>query len=143
MIRSLAAALCLSTGLATAIVTPLHAQDAVRSKPTAQPVNDATPAPRDTPYPGTIRLEVDATDTTQRIYRVKETIPVAQAGPMTLLMPQWLPGNHAPRGQIEKLAGLTITANGQPVQWVRDPLDVYAFTIDVPQGASEIGRAHV
>ena len=138
MIRSLAAALCLSTGLATAIVTPLHAQDAVRSKPTALPVNDATPAPRDTPYPGTIRLEVDATDTTQRIYRVKETIPVAQAGPMTLLMPQWLPGNHAPRGQIEKLAGLTITANGQPIEWVRDPLDVYAFTIDVPQGASEI-----
>ena len=138
MIRSLAAALCLSTGLATAIVTPLHAQDALRSKPTALPVDDATPAPRDTPYPGTIRLEVDATDTTQRIYRVKETIPVAQAGRMTLLMPEWLPGNHAPRGQIEKLAGLTITANGQPVQWVRDPLDVYAFTIDVPQGATEI-----
>ena len=63
---------------------------------------------------------------------------MAQAGPMTLLMPEWLPGNHAPRGQIEKLAGLTITANGQPVQWVRDPLDVYAFKIDVPQGATEI-----
>lgn len=138
MIRSLAAALCLSTGLATAFASPLLAQDAVRSKPTALPVDDATPAPRDTPYPGTIRLEVDATDTTQRIYRVKETIPVAQAGPMTLLMPEWLPGNHAPRGQIEKLAGLTITANGQPVQWVRDPLDVYAFKIDVPQGATEI-----
>ena len=36
---------------------------------------------------------------------MKETIPVAAAGPMTLLMPQWLPGNHAPRGQIEKLTG--------------------------------------
>jgi len=135
MIRSLAAALCLSS----AIASPLLAQDAIRSKPTALPVNDATPAPSDAPYPGgAIRLEVDATDTVQRIYRVKETIPVAQAGPMTLLMPQWLPGNHAARGQIEKLAGLTFTANGQPVKWVRDPLDVYAFQIDVPQGATEI-----
>jgi predicted metalloprotease with PDZ domain len=135
MIRSLAAALCLSS----AIASPLLAQDAIRSKPTALPVNDATPAPSDAPYPGgAIRLEVDATDTVQRIYRVKETIPVAQAGPMTLLMPQWLPGNHAARGQIEKLAGLTFTANGQPVKWVRDPLDVYAFRIDVPQGATEI-----
>ncbi|WP_031309693.1 M61 family metallopeptidase [Sphingobium sp. C100] len=135
MIRSLAAALCLSS----AIASPLLAQDAIRSKPTALPVNDATPAPSDAPYPGgAIKLEVDATDTVQRIYRVKETIPVAQAGPMTLLMPQWLPGNHAARGQIEKLAGLTFTANGQPVKWVRDPLDVYAFQIDVPQGATEI-----
>jgi len=139
MIRSLAAALFLTTGLSTAIVSPLFAQDAIRSKPTALPVNDATPAPKDVPYPGgTIKLEVDASDTTQRIFRVKETIPVAASGPMTLLMPQWLPGNHAPRGQIEKLTGLTITANGQPVAWKRDPLNVYGFVIDVPQGAREV-----
>ncbi|HEX7875180.1 MAG TPA: peptidase M61, partial [Sphingobium sp.] len=80
MIRSLAAALLLST----VIAGPLIAQDAVRSKPAALPVNDASPAPRDIPYPGgTIRLEVDASDTVQRIFRVKETIPVAASGPMT------------------------------------------------------------
>ncbi len=135
MIRSLAAALCLST----AIAAPSLAQDAIRSKPTALPVDSGAPMPKDTPYPGgTIKLEVDASDTTQRIFRVKETIPVAQAGPMTLLMPEWLPGNHAPRGQIEKLVGLTFTANGQTVEWKRDPLNVYAFKIDVPQGATEV-----
>lgn len=135
MIRSIAAALCLST----AIASPLFAQDAIRSKPTALPVDNAAPAPKDIPYPGgTIRLEVDATDTTQRIFRVKETIPVAAPGPLTLMMPAWLPGNHAPRGQIEKLTGLTFTANGQPVTWKRDPLNVYAFQIDVPQGATEV-----
>ena len=139
MIRSLAAALFLTTGLSTAIASPLFAQAAIRSKPTALPVNDATPAPKDVPYPGgTIKLEVDASDTTQRIFRVKETIPVATSGPMTLLMPAWLPGNHAPRGQIEKLTGLTITANGQPVAWKRDPLNVFGFIIDVPQGAREV-----
>lgn len=135
MIRSLAAALLLST----AIATPLIAQDAVRSKPTALPVNDASPAPRDIPYPGgTIKLEVDATDTVQRIFRVKETIPVTTSGPMTLLMPQWLPGNHAPRGQIEKLNGLTLTADGKPLSWKRDPLNVYGFMIDVPQGTKQV-----
>lgn len=135
MIRSLAAALVLST----AIHAPLLAQEAIRSRPTALPVDNAAPSPKDVPYPGgTIRLEVDASDTTQRIFRVKETIPVATAGPMTLMMPEWLPGNHAPRGQIEKLTGLTFTANGQPVAWKRDPLNVYAFQIDVPQGATEV-----
>jgi predicted metalloprotease with PDZ domain len=135
MIRSLAAAFCLST----AIASPLLAQDAIRSKPTALPVSDATPAPKDTPYPGgTIKLEVDATDTVQRIFRVKETIPVASGGPLTLMLPQWLPGNHAPRGTIDKLAGLTFTADGKPLAWKRDPLNVFGFVIDVPQGAKNV-----
>lgn len=139
MIRSLAAALCLTTGISLAIASPLAAQEAIRSKPTALPVDDATPAPKDIPYPGgTIRLEVDASDTTQRIFRVKETIPVATSGPMTLLMPEWLPGNHAPRGQLEKLNGLTFTADGKPLSWKRDPLNVYGFVIDVPQGTKQV-----
>ncbi|MES2175788.1 MAG: peptidase M61 [Pseudomonadota bacterium] len=139
MIRSLAAALCLTTGLSSAIASPLFAQDAIRSKPTALPVDSAAPAPKDIPYPGgTIRLEVDATDTVQRIFRVKETIPVAAAGPLTLMMPAWLPGNHAPRGQIEKLTGITFSANGQTLAWKRDPLNVFAFQIDVPQGVTQV-----
>lgn len=102
----------------------------------------AVPEPRDVPYaPGTIVLEVDASDTAQRIFRVRQTIPVV-AGPLTLLYPQWLPGNHAPRGPIDKLAGLTITAAGaragQKIAWKRDPADVYAFHLDVPQGVTSI-----
>jgi predicted metalloprotease with PDZ domain len=96
-------------------------------------------APRDVPYaPGTILLEVDASDTAQRIFRVRQTIPVV-AGPLTLLYPQWLPGNHAPRGPIDKLAGLVITdGNGQKIAWTRDPANVYAFQLDVPQGVTRI-----
>ncbi|MET0370066.1 MAG: peptidase M61 [Sphingobium sp.] len=134
MFRSLAAALCLST----AIASPLFAQEAIRSKPAAPVINDASPAPRDMPYPGTIRLEVDATDTVQRIFRVKETIPVAAPGPLTLLLPEWLPGNHAPRGQIEKISGMTFTAGGRTLNWKRDPLDVFAFVVDVPAGVNEV-----
>lgn len=93
------------------------------------------PAARDIAYPGVIRLEVDATDVNRRIYRVRETIPVGRPGPMTLLYPQWLPGNHSPTGQLEKLAGLVIEANGRAVPWRRDPLNLYAFHLDVPTGA--------
>jgi predicted metalloprotease with PDZ domain len=103
------------------------------------PLPTNIPAARDVDYPGgVIQLDVDATDTLQGIYRVKETIPVADPGHMVLLMPQWLPGNHAPRGQIEKLAGLVIKANGRVIPWKRDAVDVYAFHLDVPQGAKKL-----
>ncbi len=86
-------------------------------------------------YPGTMLLNIDATDLDRAIFRVTQTIPVAQGGAMTLLLPKWLPGNHAPRGEIEKLAGLTIKAGGKTLIWKRDPVDVYAFHITVPAGA--------
>ncbi|MCE5233692.1 MAG: peptidase M61 [Mizugakiibacter sp.] len=97
----------------------------------------AVPAPADTPYPGTIELAVDATDTARRIFRVREQIPV-QAGPLTLLYPQWIPGNHSPTGPLDKLAGLTVNADGKPLAWTRDPLDVYAFHVEVPQGVTAL-----
>ena len=122
--------------LATTTAVPALAQDL--SKPQPVPFVDTIPPPTDTPYPGTVRIDVDATDTVQGIFRVKETIPVAKAGPMTLLYPKWLPGAHAPRGEIEKLAGLIIRANGKRVDWTRDPVDVFAFHVDVPAGARQL-----
>ncbi len=61
--------------------------------------------------------------------------PRRQGGAMALLFPKWLPGAHSPRGEIEKLAGLVIKANGRILPWTRDPVDVFAFHIDVPAGA--------
>jgi len=98
----------------------------------------ATPAPRDVAYPGVIKLNVDATDLARRIITVRESVPVTVPGRVTLLYPQWLPGNHAPRGQIEKLAGLVVKANGQRIPWVRDTVDVFAFHVDVPPNVSAL-----
>ena len=95
------------------------------------------PAPQDVPYQGTLKIDVDATDVAHRIFRVHEVIP-ARPGPLTLLYPQWIPGNHSPTGPIDKLAGLVLTANGKPLTWKRDPLNVYAFHVQVPQGASTV-----
>ena len=104
----------------------------------AQPTRtDSVPPPQDMPYPGTVSLHVDASDTTQGIFRAHETIPV-KAGALTLLYPQWIPGDHSPTGPISMLAGLQISANGKPLTWKRDEYNVYAFHLDVPDGVSSI-----
>jgi predicted metalloprotease with PDZ domain len=94
-------------------------------------------APEDRDYPGTIRLQVDTSDVTRHIFSVTETIPV-QAGPLTLFYPKWIPGNHAPTGQIASLAGLLIEADGHKIEWVRDTEDVYAFHLVVPEAATKL-----
>ncbi len=98
------------------------------------------PPPQDVPYPGTLTLHVDANDTGQGIFRVRETIPV-KAGALTLLYPQWIPGDHSPSGPISMLAGLTLSANGKPLAWTRDKYDVFAFHVDVPEGVANIDAA--
>ncbi len=131
----------LSLLLSTAIAAPVLAQapvSVIRSAPSAQPIVDTIPAARDIPYPGTMTLSIDASDTTQRIWRVRQTIPVSSSGPLVLLYPEWLPGKHAPRGAIDRLAGLKISANGKDIGWTRNPLDVYAFHVNVPEGAREV-----
>ena len=100
----------------------------------AQTVRDA----QDIPYPGVMTLKVDARDNAQGVINVIQTIPVAKSGRFTLLYPEWLPGKHAPRGAIAELVDLKIMANGKVLPWVRDSYDVYAFHVDVPEGAGEL-----
>jgi len=128
----LGAALILAASLPTVVV------DAQTPGPQSLPMPPAIPAPQDVAYPGTIKLDVNATDLDRRIINMRETIPVRGPGRMTLLYPEWLPGNHAPRGQIEKLAGLVVKAGGQRIAWTRDVVDVYAFHVDVPAGVSAL-----
>ena len=70
--------------------------------------------------------------------RVHEVIPVAKSGPLILLYPRWLPGNHSPSGPLDLLAGLSFHAGSTTLTWTRDPVDVYAFHINVPNGAHEV-----
>jgi predicted metalloprotease with PDZ domain len=110
---------------------------AQNSAPTAPPIADTIPVVRDVARPGVIRTFVDVSDVTRGIFRVRETIPVS-AGPLTLLYPKWLPGNHAPNGPISQLAGLKLIANGKSLPWRRDPVDVFAFHLEVPPDTASV-----
>jgi predicted metalloprotease with PDZ domain len=128
--------------VAGACAAILLAAAGARSQP--QPLPEPAPptppvaAPQDVPYPGVIRLQVDATDLPHGIFAVHETVPVAGPGPLVLLYPQWIPGEHSPTGTIDKLAGLVVTAEGQRLEWKRDPVNVFAFHLDIPPGVSAI-----
>ncbi len=117
----------------TAAALPAPGQLSLPASPADK--TEAIPAARDIPYPGTIQITVDATDVTRGIFRIHERVPVSGAGDLILLYPKWVPGGHNARNEIRKVTGITFTANGQPLEWVRDNLDVYAFRVKVPEGS--------
>jgi predicted metalloprotease with PDZ domain len=123
-----------------ASATPLLIGQALaeNSKPQPVPYVNTIPDARDIPYPGTMTIDVDATDIKHGIFTTKQTIPVARSGPMVLLFPKWLPGAHSPRGELDKVVNLHIRANGKEIHWTRDPVDVFAYHIDVPSGAKTL-----
>lgn len=108
--------------------------------PLARPV-PPIPEAQDRDYPGVIDIQVDATDLDRKVIHVRQTVPVAAPGPMVLLYPKYIPGNHAATGPIQLVAGLQITAGGRRLEWVRDPLDPWAFHVDVPPGVQSLDVA--
>ncbi|HEV1287477.1 MAG TPA: hypothetical protein VNU44_19300 [Bryobacteraceae bacterium] len=84
-----------------------------------------------------MKLRVDLTDAPRHILHASMTIP-AKPGPMTLLYPEWIPGEHGPTGPIVDLVGLKIGAAGKTIPWSRDAVNMYAFHVNVPDGASAL-----
>jgi predicted metalloprotease with PDZ domain len=87
-----------------------------------------------------IRVWVDLTDAPHRILHTHLIVP-AKPGPMTLLYPEWIPGEHGPTGPVIDTVGLKITANGQPVAWKRDSVNMYAYHLTVPAGTNSLDVA--
>ena len=88
-----------------------------------------------------ITLSVDLTDAPRKIIHATETMTVTP-GPLTLVYPKWIPGEHGPTGPIDGQAGFLITAHGggpdRPVKWERDKVEMYAFHLTVPAGATSL-----
>jgi len=84
-----------------------------------------------------IRILVDATDAPRNIFHTSIVLP-ATPGPLTLVYPKWIPGNHRPSGPIANLTGLKFEANGKSLEWQRDSLEMYAFHVNLPQGSREL-----
>lgn len=88
----------------------------------------------------TISLTVDATQAPEKILHTRMVMPV-KPGPLTVYYPKWIPGEHMPAGPVANVAGLTFTANGKPLPWRRDLLDVFTFHLDVPPGVDRLDVA--
>jgi predicted metalloprotease with PDZ domain len=85
-----------------------------------------------------ITLSVDLTDAPRKILHATEIIPV-QPGPMTLVYPEWIPGEHGPTGPIVNQAGFIITTpSGARVKWERDLVDMYSYHITVPENTTQL-----
>src|SRR3954447_26779949 len=90
----------------------------------------AAPPPESTVF-------VDCSDARRGVFHAHVTLPAAP-GPMTFVYPKWIPGEHTPTGPLMQMAGLHVRASGGELAWTRDPVELFAFHIDVPQGASSV-----
>ena len=84
-----------------------------------------------------ILLEVDARHAPRRIIHSTLTIPAAP-GPMTLVYPKWLPGEHGPSGPLPDAVGLRIRAGDRDLPWRRDLKEMFTVHLHVPEGADSI-----
>jgi predicted metalloprotease with PDZ domain len=84
-----------------------------------------------------IQLRLDAREVIRKRVHTEETLPV-KAGPLSLVYPKWIPGEHAPSGPIESIIGLTISAHGTPLAWARDPKDMFVLHLTVPRGVAQL-----
>lgn len=89
---------------------------------------------------GIIQVNVDARDAPRRLIHVQLHIP-ASPGPMTLLYPQWIQGEHGPSGPIADVVNLKFRANNKTIAWRRDSVNLYAFHVTPPQGSTTLDVA--
>jgi predicted metalloprotease with PDZ domain len=87
--------------------------------------------------PPNVTISVDATTAPRKIFHATLRIP-AGAGDLTLYYPKWIPGEHAPDGPVDDLAGLKFSAGGQTLKWRRDLLDGFTIHVEVPAGVTDV-----
>ena len=87
-----------------------------------------------------ISLRVDTTDLGRKLIHSEMEIPVTP-GALTLVFPKWIPGEHTPSGPLNNVVWMKFSAGGQPVSWMRDPVDMFAFHLQIPPGAQKLDVA--
>src|SRR5579864_5368102 len=85
----------------------------------------------------TIKIHVDLTDAPRNIYHAQLSVPV-RSGDVSLVFPKWIPGNHRPSGPLGGLTGIRMQAGGHPLVWQRDPIEMYEFHVNVPEGVDRL-----
>ena len=88
-----------------------------------------------------IQIVADLTEAPRKLYHAEIDLPV-KAGALTLITPQWIPGNHRPNGPVENITGVVFTANGQTIPWRRDDVNLFEFHLTIPTGVTTL-HAHL
>jgi predicted metalloprotease with PDZ domain len=93
-----------------------------------------------------IKITVDLTEAPRKLYHAEIDLPV-KAGAITLITPEWIPGNHAPSGEANAIAGVQFTVPGKDgsptiLPWRRDDVNLYEFHLEIPAGATTL-HAHL
>jgi len=88
-----------------------------------------------------IEITADLTDAPRKLFHAEIDIPVS-AGAVTLISPEWIPGHHMPSGPAGGIAGVVFTANGKPLEWRRDDVNLYEFHLTIPAGVTTL-HAHL
>ena len=88
-----------------------------------------------------IQITVDLSDAPRKLYHAEVDLPVT-AGPLALTTPKWIPGTHQPFGPVASITGVVFTANGRPIAWRRDDVDLYQFHVTIPEGVTTL-HAHL
>ena len=88
-----------------------------------------------------IQITADLSDAPRKLFHAEIDLPVT-AGPLTLITPKWIPGDHRPTGPVDSITGVVVTANGQRLPWRRDDVDLYEFHVTIPEGVTML-HAHL
>src|SRR5271155_1726165 len=88
-----------------------------------------------------IQIPADLSAAPRKLYHAEIDIP-GQPGPVALITPKWIPGNHRPPGPVDDITGVVFTANGKSLTWRRDDEDLYEFHVTVPAGVTTL-HAHL
>jgi predicted metalloprotease with PDZ domain len=82
-------------------------------------------------------LVLDAREVGRGLMTATMRIPV-EPGEFTFVYPKWVPGEHGPTGPLANISEIKVSAGGQPLDWRRDQVDMYAFHVDVPRGVQAL-----
>src|SRR5277367_1042464 len=88
-----------------------------------------------------IQITADLSDAPRMLFHSEVDLPVT-AGPLILTTPKWIPGHHRANGPVDNITGVVFTANGQPLAWRRDDVDLYQFHLTIPKGVATL-HAHL
>ena len=88
-----------------------------------------------------IQIVADLSEAPRKLFHAEIDFPVS-AGPLTLISPQWIPGHHMPSGPAGSFTGVLFTANGKPLEWRRDDVNLFEYHMIVPRGVTTV-HAHV